>query len=51
MRYGLLLEKLGREAEARAWLADVVRQFRRSPPHVQKAQAEWIARAENVVRA
>jgi len=29
----------------------VVRQFRRSPVHVQKAQAEWIARAEKVVRA
>jgi hypothetical protein len=51
VRYGLLLEKLGREAEAKAWLAEVVRQFRRSPAHVQKAQAEWIARAEKAVRA
>jgi hypothetical protein len=51
VRYGLLLERLGREAEAKAWLADVVRQFRRSPAHVQKAQAEWIARAEKAVRA
>ena len=51
VRYGLLLERLGRDAEARAWLTEVVRQFRRSPAHVQKAQAEWIARAEKVVRA
>jgi hypothetical protein len=51
VRYGLLLERLGREAEAKAWLTEVVRQFRRSPAHVQKAQAEWIARAEKVVRA
>jgi len=51
VRCGLLLQKLGREAEARAWLTDVVRQLRRSPAHVQKAQAEWLARAENVVGA
>jgi len=51
VRYGLLLQKLGREAEARAWLAEVVRQLRRSPAHVQKAQAEWLAQAEKVVRA
>jgi hypothetical protein len=51
VRYGLLLERTGREAEARAWLAEVLRQLRRAPAHVQKAQAEWIARAEKVVRA
>ena len=51
VRYGLLLERLGRDAEAKAWLTEVVRQFRRSPAHVQKAQAEWIARAEKIVRA
>jgi hypothetical protein len=51
VRYGLLLARTGREAEARAWLVEVIRQLRRSPAHVQKAQAEWIARAEKIVGA
>ena len=51
VRYGLLLERTGREAEARAWLVEVLRQLRRAPAHVRKAQAEWIALAEKVVGA
>jgi hypothetical protein len=50
VRYGLLLARAGREAEARTWLAEVLRQLRRSPAHVRKAQAEWIAAAEKLVR-
>ena len=50
VRYGLLLAKVGREAEAKAWLTEVLRQLRHSPAHVRRAQAEWIARAEKIVR-
>jgi hypothetical protein len=50
VRYGLLLARTGREIEAKAWLTDVLKQLRRSPAHVRKAQAEWIARAEQVLR-
>lgn len=51
VRYGLLLRKLGRDGEAKAWLTEVLRQLRRSPAHVRKAQAEWIAMAEKIVGA
>lgn len=51
VRYGLLLARMGREIEAKAWLSDVLRQLRRSPGHVRKAQAEWIAAAERALRA
>jgi hypothetical protein len=37
--------------EARAWLSDVLKQLRRAPAHVRKAQAEWIALAERALRA
>ena len=43
VRYGLLLAKLGRQGEAKACLGEVLTQLRRSPAHVRKAQAEWIA--------
>jgi len=51
VRYGLLLARLGREGEAKAWLTDVLTQLRRAPAHVRKVQAEWISLAEKVVRA
>ena len=51
VRYGVLLARMGRQGEAKAWLTDVLRQLRRSPAHVRKAQAEWIAIAEKIVRA
>jgi len=51
VRYGLLLARLGREGEAKAWLTEVLTQLRRAPAHVRKAQAEWISLAEKVVRA
>jgi hypothetical protein len=47
----MLLAKMGRQGEAKAWLTEVLRQLRRSPVHVRKAQAEWIAIAEKIVRA
>jgi hypothetical protein len=39
------------QGEAKAWLGEVLTQLRRSPAHVRKAQAEWIAMAEKIVRA
>jgi hypothetical protein len=51
VRLGLALRKLGREAEARAVLADVVRQMSRAPKFARKTQAEWISMAENALRA
>jgi hypothetical protein len=51
VRYGMLLAKTGRQAESKAWLGEVLRQLKRAPSHVQKAQAEWIAIAEKLVRA
>ncbi len=51
VRYGVLLARVGREAEARVWLGEVLTQLRRAPAHVRKAQAEWIALAEQALRA
>ena len=50
VRYGLALRKLGREAEARAVLADVVRQMSRAPKFARKVQAQWISMAEAALR-
>jgi hypothetical protein len=50
VRLGLALRKLGREAEARTVLTDVVRQMRLAPKFARKAQAEWISMAEAALR-
>jgi hypothetical protein len=50
VRHGLALRKLGREAEARAILADVVRQMRRAPKFARKVQAQWVSMAEAALR-
>jgi hypothetical protein len=51
VRHGLALRKLDREAEARAVLADVVRQMNRAPKFARKVQAEWISMAEAALRS
>lgn len=51
VRLGLALRKLGHEAEARAVLADVVRQMNRAPKFARKVQAQWISMAEAALRA
>jgi hypothetical protein len=51
VRHGLALRKLGREAEARAVLADVVLRMSRAPKFARKIQAEWISMAEAALRA
>lgn len=51
VRYGLLLEKAGRQAEARSVLNEALTQLKRAPKYVRRAQAEWIALAEKAVRS
>ena len=50
VRYGLLLDRLGRQAEARMVLSDLLTHMRRAPKHVRKVQAEWIGMAERAIR-
>ena len=50
VRYGMLLGRLGREAEARRVLTDVLTHMRRAPKYVRKVQAEWIGLAEKALR-
>jgi hypothetical protein len=50
VRYGLLLDKAGRQTEAKSVLTEVLAQLKRAPKYVRRAQAEWIALAERAVR-
>jgi hypothetical protein len=50
VRYGLLLDRLGRRTEAKAVLSDVLTHMKRAPKYVRKVQAEWIAAAEKALR-
>jgi hypothetical protein len=50
VRLGLALRKLGREVDAREILADVVKRIELAPPHVRKAQAEWLAIARQALK-
>jgi hypothetical protein len=50
VRYGVLLDRLDRKAEARVVLADLLTHMRRAPRHVRRAQAEWIGMAERTMR-
>jgi hypothetical protein len=50
VRHGVLLHRLGRQAESRALLSMVVAQLRRSPKHAQQLQAEWITLAEKTLK-
>jgi hypothetical protein len=49
VRYGLLLKLLGRLTDAKLVFNEFLIQMRRSPQHVRKAQAEWIAIAEKQI--
>jgi len=46
LRYGLLLKRLGKLAEARQVLKDLLDGARLGPPHYRRAQAEWLDRAK-----
>jgi len=50
VRYGLMLDRLGQHAAAKALLTDVLTQLRRAPKFARKTQAEWIAMAEKALR-
>jgi hypothetical protein len=50
VRYGMLLNRLGREAESKRVLNDLVTHMRRAPKYVRKVQAEWIGMAEKALR-
>jgi hypothetical protein len=45
LRYGLLLKKRGKSAEAQRVLKDLLDGARLGPAHYRKAQAEWLDRA------
>jgi len=51
VRWAMLLQRLGRSAEAKTICSAVLTQMRRAPGHVRKSQAEWIAIAERALRA
>ncbi len=46
VRYGLLLKTVGRTAEARVVLNELLIRMRRAPRYLRSAQAEWLAIAE-----
>jgi len=50
VRYGLLLGLLGHRTEAHSVFAEVLKQAKRAPKYVRKAQAEWIAIAQRELR-
>jgi hypothetical protein len=50
VRYGLLLDKAGRKAEAKTLLTETLARLKRAPKYVRRAQAEWIAAAEKTLR-
>jgi len=50
VRYGMLLDRLGRHAEAKLVLTDLLTHMRRAPKYVRKVQAEWIGMAEKALR-
>ena len=50
VRYGMLLDRLGRRDEARRVLNDLLTHMRRAPKYVRKVQAEWIGLAEKALR-
>jgi hypothetical protein len=50
VRYALVLRKLGREADARETLLDVVKRLELAPRYARKAQAEWLAMARQALK-
>ena len=50
VRQAQLLQRLGREADAKAIAEDVVRGLSRAPAHVRRNQREWFASAQRLAR-
>jgi hypothetical protein len=51
VRQAQLLQRLGRDGEARALAEDVVRTLGRAPAHVRKSQRQWLASAQKLARS
>lgn len=51
VRYGMLLQLVGRSAEARVVFNELLIQMRRAPKYLRKAQAEWLSIAEKQLSA
>lgn len=51
VRYGLLLQLIGRTAEARVIFNELLIQMKRAPRHARDMQAEWLAIAEKQLSA
>ncbi len=51
VRYGLLLDQVGRVTEAKVVLTELLIQMNRAPKYVRKAQAEWLSIAEKHLAA
>jgi hypothetical protein len=50
VRQAQLLQRLGRQFEAKTIAQDVVRGLNRAPTHVRKAQRQWLAEAQKLLR-
>ncbi len=50
VRRAELLARIGRGEEGRALAAEIARDLRRSPPHVRRAQSQWLAAADKLAR-
>jgi hypothetical protein len=51
VRYGMLLQVVGRRAEARVVFNELLIQMRRAPKYLREAQAEWLSIAEKQISA
>jgi hypothetical protein len=51
VRYGMLLQMVGRSAEARMVFNELLIQMRRAPKYLRDAQAEWLSIAEKQISA
>jgi hypothetical protein len=51
VRYGMLLQMVGRTAEARLVFNELLIQMRRAPKYLREAQAEWLSIAEKQISA
>ena len=49
VRYGMLLQMVGRSAEARVVFNELLIQMRRAPKYLREAQAEWLSIAEKQI--
>jgi hypothetical protein len=51
VRQAQLLQRLGRDGEARSLAEDIVRTLGRAPAHVRKSQRQWLASAQKLARS